>query len=57
VAHKPILPYFISIGIWAFVATIAGLYLARKLSKKFGPIMTMIGSLVLVALAFQMLSI
>ncbi len=57
VAQKPIVPFLISIGLWAFLATIAGLYLARRLSKKFGPIMTILGSLVLGVLAFQMLKI
>lgn len=57
VAQKPIIPFLISIGVWAFLATIVGLYLARRLSKKFGPIMTIAGSLVLGILAFQMLKI
>ena len=34
VAEKPITPYVFSIGIWAFISTIVGLYLAKKLSKK-----------------------
>lgn len=57
VAHKPILPFVISIGVWAFVTTLAGLHLAKKLSKKFGPIMNLIGSIVLGILAYQMLNI
>jgi putative Mn2+ efflux pump MntP len=57
VAGKPTLPYIISIGFWAFVSTIVGLILARKLSKKFGSIVTLFGSLVLGILAFQMLKI
>ena len=57
IAHKPILPFFFSIGAWAFVATIAGLHLARKLSKKFGPVMSLVGATVLGVLAFQMLKI
>ena len=57
VANKPILPFIISIGIWAFVATLTGLFLARKLSKKFGPIMNLVGSIVLGLMAFEMLKI
>ncbi len=57
IAHKPIIPFIASIGIWAFVSTLAGLYLARKLSSKFGPIMNFIGASVLALMAFQMLSI
>ena len=57
IAHKPIVAYVASIGLWAFSATIAGLYLARKLSDRFGPIMHLVGATVLGALAFQMLKI
>lgn len=57
IAHKPILPYFISIGVFAFISTIAGLYLARKLSKKFGPLVSLVGSIILGIMAFQMLKI
>lgn len=57
VAHKPIVPYLISIGLWAFVSTLVGLFLARKLSVKFGPIFTLLGALVLGVMSIQMLSI
>lgn len=57
ISHKPIIPFIFSIGIWAFSTTILGLHLARKLSSKFGPIMSLFGSLVLGILAFQMLKI
>lgn len=57
VAHKPIVPYIISIGIFAFISTIAGLYLARKLSKRFGPIVSLVGAVILIVMAFEMLKI
>ncbi|MNK97687.1 putative manganese efflux pump MntP [compost metagenome] len=57
VANKPITPFLISIGLWAFVATLVGLYLARRLSDKFGPIFTLIGAAVLGYMSIQMLSI
>jgi putative Mn2+ efflux pump MntP len=50
-------PYIISIAVWAFFATIAGLYLARKLSDKFGSIITLFGAFILAVIAFQMLKI
>jgi putative Mn2+ efflux pump MntP len=57
ISQKPIAPFLVSIGAWAFLATIAGLYLARKLSTKFGPIFTIIGAIVLGIISIQMLSI
>ena len=56
-AKKPILPYVCSIGLWAFMATIVGLYIAKKLSQSFAPIMSLLGSIVLGYLAFQSLNI
>ena len=55
VSKKPILPYVTSIGLWAFVTTIVGLYLAKKLSQKFGPIMSIVGSIIMGIIAFQIL--
>ncbi len=57
ISGKPLWPFIISIGLWAFSTTIIGLNLAKKLSHKFGPIVNLIGALVLGAMAFQMLSI
>ena len=57
VANKPVAAYVTSIGLWAFSSTIAGLYLARKMSDRFGPIMHLVGATVLGLLAFQMLKI
>ena len=57
ISKKPIIPYVTSIGIWAFVTTIFGLHLAKKLSQKFGPIMNIIGSIILGIMAFQVLKI
>jgi putative Mn2+ efflux pump MntP len=56
-AKKEISPYLISIAFWAFSATLIGMYLARKLSSKFGPIFTLIGAIILGLIAIQMLSI
>jgi putative Mn2+ efflux pump MntP len=57
ISHKPLVPFIISIGFWAFTTTILGLYLAKKLSKKFGPVMSLVGAAILGMMAFQMLKI
>lgn len=57
ISGKPIYAYIFSIGIWAFISTIVGLYLAKKLSQKFGPIINLFGAIVLGVMAFQMLKI
>lgn len=57
ISNKPLYPFILSIGFWAFVTTIVGLHLARKLSKKFGPIMNLVGAIVLGFMAVQMLKI
>ena len=57
VAKKPIIPFISSIGFWAFVSTIVGLLIAKKLSQKFAPLMSLLGSIVLGYLAFQSLKI
>ncbi|MGZ3775870.1 MAG: manganese efflux pump MntP [Bdellovibrio sp.] len=57
ISNKPLAPFIVSIGFWAFTTTILGLHLAKKLSDKFGPIMNLVGASVLGILAFQMLKI
>jgi putative Mn2+ efflux pump MntP len=54
---KPLWPYIISIGLWAFSTTLLGLHLAKRLSEKFGPLMNFFGAIVLTILAFKMLEI
>lgn len=57
IANKSITPFVISIGVWAFVTTIIGLYLGRTLSGRFGPLFTLFGAAVLGYLSIQMLNI
>ncbi len=57
ISGESITPYIISIGFWAFVATVAGLYLAKIISRKFGSIVSLIGAAVLIGIAFMMLKI
>lgn len=54
---QPLPLYIISIGVFAFLSTIAGLYLSKKLSKHFGPIMNLVGAVILMGMAFLMLKI
>lgn len=57
IANKPITPFIFSIGAWAFITTLVGLYIAKTLSGKIGPIFTLIGAVVLGILSIQMLQI
>lgn len=57
VSGKPLLPYVISIGFWAFASTLVGLHLAKRLSRKLGPVMNLFGAVVLMVIAIQMLKI
>lgn len=57
ISNKPLAPFIISIGFWAFITTIVGLHLAKRLSNKFGPIMNIVGACVLGIMAYQMLKI
>jgi putative Mn2+ efflux pump MntP len=55
VSDKSLIPYIISIGLWAFSSTIVGMSIAKFASKKAGPILGFIGALVLLILAFKFL--
>jgi manganese efflux pump family protein len=57
VLGKELTPYIVAIGVCAFMATLLGLYLARRVPKKLGPLFTLLGALVLIILAFKMLEI
>ncbi len=57
ISNKPLFPFIISIGIWAFTATMVGLHLSKRLSRKFGPIMNLFGASVLCVIAVFMLRI
>ena len=55
VGEKPLAPYIASIGGWAFFSTILGMGIAKRTSNKLGPIFSLIGSLILLALAIKFL--
>ncbi len=57
IINQPILPYIISIALFAFIATLAGLYLAKSFFKNFGCYFSIAGAIILVIMAFKMLSI
>ncbi|AHE66893.1 putative membrane protein [Legionella oakridgensis ATCC 33761 = DSM 21215] len=54
VADKPIIPFIISIGGWAFASTILGMAIAKRVSKRLGPLFNLIGALILFILAIRM---
>lgn len=56
-SSKPLAPFIVSIGCWAFITTLFGLHLAKRLSQAFGPIMNLVGSIVLFFMAVHMLKI
>ncbi len=51
VAHKPLELFIPSIGLWAFLATILGMSIARKASERLGPFFILFGALILIILA------
>lgn len=55
VSGKPLLPYLISIGGFAFMSTIVGMAIARKVPKHLSAIFNMLGALILFILACDML--
>ncbi|MFQ6538878.1 MULTISPECIES: manganese efflux pump MntP family protein [Aphanothece] len=55
--NKPIALYSLVVGIGAFAATYSGLFLAKKLSSRFGEKIEFMGGAVLIALGIKMLSI
>lgn len=57
ISQKPLIPFTVSIGFWAFATTLLGLHLGKKLSSKVGSIMSLVGATILGLIAFQMLKI
>jgi putative Mn2+ efflux pump MntP len=55
--NKPIVIYSVFIGIGAFLSTYLGLFLAKKISSRFGGEVEFIGGIVLIVLGIKMLSI
>ena len=57
IAGKPIMVYALAIALSAFVSTYLGLFLAKRMPSKFGPLLEMFGGTVLIAIGFKMLSV
>lgn len=56
-AGRSLPPYIASIGFWAFMATLTGMFLAKKIPENLSPAFHFLGSGILFVLAFQMLEI
>jgi manganese efflux pump family protein len=54
---KPVTLYALAIGIGAFCATYAGLFLAKKFSAQFGEKIEFLGGIILILIGIQMLKI
>ena len=54
-AQKPLIPFLLSIGIWAFLSTIIGMQIGKIASKKWGAIFSLIGAFILLTLAIKFL--
>lgn len=57
VANRPIWPFVVSIAAWAFGATVIGLFIGNRISRKLGPVFTLLAAIVLGVLSIQMLKI
>lgn len=54
-AQKPLMPYTISIGAFAFISTILGMQIAKKASAKLGDRINIAGAIILILLAVSFL--
>ncbi|STX27988.1 Domain of uncharacterised function DUF [Legionella beliardensis] len=57
VANKPLLPYLISIGGWAFISTMVGMAIAKRAPKRLSAIFSMVGALIIFILAVSMIAL
>ncbi|MAX65742.1 MAG: hypothetical protein CME66_02300 [Halobacteriovoraceae bacterium] len=55
VTGKPLTPFILSIGLWAFFSTIMGMSIAKLASYRLGPLFNLIGAFVLFILALKFL--
>ncbi len=54
-AQKPLMPYSISIGVFAFLSTVLGMQISKKVSVKLGDRINIAGAIVLILLAISFL--
>jgi manganese efflux pump family protein len=57
ITGKPIIIYSLAIALGAFFSTYLGLFLAKRMPSKFGPLLEMFGGAVLIAIGVKMLSV
>ncbi|RUQ84460.1 manganese efflux pump MntP [Legionella septentrionalis] len=57
ISNKPLWPYLISIGGWAFASTIVGMRIANKIPKRLSAIFNLIGACIIFILAVEMLNL
>ncbi|MCF6766689.1 manganese efflux pump [Thiotrichales bacterium 19S3-7] len=57
ISNKILTPYIFFIGMFAFLSTIIGMTIAKKVPKRFSSSFNIIGALIILFIAFDMLSI
>ncbi|KTC83054.1 manganese efflux pump MntP family protein [Legionella cincinnatiensis] len=57
VSNKPLWPYLISIGGWAFASTIMGMGIAKKIPQRLSAVFNIIGACILLILAVEMMKL
>lgn len=57
VSEKELLPYIISIALWAFVTTLLGMHIAKRVSSNLGPIFSIVAAIILSLLAISFLNV
>lgn len=57
VTQETLWPYILSIGAWAFLATLLGMSLGRRASSRLGPLFNFLGAVILVIMAVRFLVI
>lgn len=55
--RESLFPYILFIGLFAFAGTLAGLFLAKRIPRRFGPYSNFLGATILAVLAVKMLEI
>lgn len=56
VSNKPLWPYLISTGGWAFVSTLVGMGIANKIPQRLSALFNVIGAMILLIIAVQIIT-
>lgn len=57
ISDKPLWPYLVSIGAWAFILTIVGMGIAKRLPKRLAPVFNIVGATIILIIALEMLDL